>query len=88
LEAFIYFYKKFDQRKTHNMLALMLNMRYKNLKIVFIFVGKELGVVDVGIMTRKSSSLRFEDLLLLASLITFEFVTRRASDKDSNLDIF
>ncbi len=47
LEAFISFLKKFDERKTHNMLALMLNMRYKNLKIVFTFVVKELRVAIV-----------------------------------------
>jgi hypothetical protein len=47
LEAFISFLKKFDERKTHNMVALLLNMRYKNLKIVFTFAVKELGVVVV-----------------------------------------
>jgi hypothetical protein len=41
----IFFLKKFDERKTHNMLALMLDPRYKNLTIVFTFVGKVLGVV-------------------------------------------
>jgi hypothetical protein len=30
LDAFISFLKKFDERKFHNMLALMLNMRYMN----------------------------------------------------------
>jgi hypothetical protein len=47
LEAFISFLKKFDERKTHNMLALILNMRYKNLKIIFTFVVKELKVAIV-----------------------------------------
>ncbi len=47
LEAFISFLKKFDERKTHNMLALILNMRYKNLKIIFTFVVKELKVTIV-----------------------------------------
>jgi hypothetical protein len=40
---FFPFLKKFDARKAHNMFALMFNLRYKNLVIVF-FVGKELGV--------------------------------------------
>jgi len=47
LDAFISFLKEFDEKKTHIMLALMLNMRYKILKIVSTFVGKELGVVIV-----------------------------------------
>jgi hypothetical protein len=42
---FFSFLKKFDERKAHNMLALMLDPRYKNLIIVFTLVGKVLGVV-------------------------------------------
>jgi cell division protein FtsW (lipid II flippase) len=38
------FLKNFDERKTHNVFALMLNPRYKNLIIVSTFFGKELGV--------------------------------------------
>jgi hypothetical protein len=44
LEVF-FFLKKFDERKTHVMLALMLDPRYKNLIIIVTFVGKVLGVV-------------------------------------------
>jgi hypothetical protein len=42
---FFSFLKKFDERKVHNMLALMLDPRYKNLIIIFTLVGKVLGVV-------------------------------------------
>jgi hypothetical protein len=44
LDAFLSFIKKFDERKTHNMFALMLDMRYHNLGIIFYSLGKELGV--------------------------------------------
>jgi hypothetical protein len=44
LDVFLSFLKKFDERKTYNLLALMLDPRYKNLVIVSTFVGKELSV--------------------------------------------
>jgi hypothetical protein len=43
LDIFLSFLKKFDEKKTYNLLALMLDPRYKNLIIVSTFVGKELG---------------------------------------------
>jgi hypothetical protein len=33
LDAFLSLLKKFDEKKTHNMFALMLDMRYKNFRI-------------------------------------------------------
>ncbi len=39
--AFLSFLKKFVEQKTHNLLALMLNPKYKNLKIFSTFVGKD-----------------------------------------------
>ncbi len=39
LDVFHSFLKKFDERKTYNLLALMLDPRYKNLEIVSSFVG-------------------------------------------------
>jgi len=47
LDVFLSFQKMFDERKVHNMFALMLDMRYKNLIIVSTFVNKELGVAIV-----------------------------------------
>ncbi len=65
LEAFISFLKKFDERKTHNMLALMLNMRYENLQIVFTFVVKELRVAIVEDHDKKAF------FLMILKTITF-----------------
>jgi hypothetical protein len=57
LDVFFFFLKKFDERKVHNMLELILNSRYKNLIIVYTCVGKVLGVVRN--MTRKPFFLCF-----------------------------
>jgi hypothetical protein len=82
------FLKKFGERKTHNMFALMLNLEHKNLKIVSTFVGKELGVGVVKDYDKKA--------LFLLLLKTYPFLhllansssmAKRASDEDSNLDI-
>jgi hypothetical protein len=39
--------KKFDERKTHNMLALLLKSRFKNLCLVSSFIGHDQGVTFV-----------------------------------------
>jgi len=54
LDVFRSFQKKFDERKVHNMFALMLDMRYKNLIIVSTFVNKELGVAIVEEYDKKT----------------------------------
>jgi len=41
LEPFLSFVLGFQPRKTHNMLALMLNPRYKGLWLVIDYIGKE-----------------------------------------------
>ncbi len=82
------FLKKFDERKTHNVFALMLNPRYKNLIIVSTFVGKELGV---GVVKWQEGTLpfAFEDLFIFAwALFNSGFVAKKASDGDSDLDNF
>jgi hypothetical protein len=42
-DSFFSFLKKFDEKKTHNMLALMLNPRFKSFHLVFfsLFMIKE-----------------------------------------------
>jgi hypothetical protein len=41
LDFFLSFLKVYDERKTHNMISLMLNPKYKSLHIIFSFVGRE-----------------------------------------------
>jgi len=54
LDSFLSFLKKYENRKAHNMISLMLNPRFKNLHIVSLFVGREQGVVLVEENDRKS----------------------------------
>jgi len=41
LDSFLSFLKKFDKRKTHNMLALMLDPRFNNLCLVLSFIDHD-----------------------------------------------
>jgi hypothetical protein len=52
-DFFLSFLKVCDKRKTHNMISLMLDPKYKNLCIVSSFVGREQGVVLVDKYDRK-----------------------------------
>jgi len=54
LNVFLYFLKKFDERKAHNMFTLILNSKYNNLRIFFTLIGKELRVVVVEDYNKKS----------------------------------
>jgi hypothetical protein len=44
---FLSFLKVYDRRKTHNIISLMLDLGYKNLCIVFSFVGREQGILKI-----------------------------------------
>jgi hypothetical protein len=41
LDSFLCFLKKIDCKKTHNMLALMLDQRFQSLCIVFFFINHD-----------------------------------------------
>jgi hypothetical protein len=43
LDYFLSFLKKYENRKVHNMIFLMLDPRFKSLRIVSSFVGREQG---------------------------------------------
>jgi hypothetical protein len=40
LDSFLSFLKVYDNKKTHNMISLMLDLRYKGLRIISSFVGR------------------------------------------------
>jgi hypothetical protein len=54
LDYFFSFLNKHENRKVHNMIFLMLNLRLKSLRIIFSFVGKEQGVALATEYDRKS----------------------------------
>jgi hypothetical protein len=39
LDLFLYFKKKYEEKKTHNILFLMLDPKFKNLKLVSSLIG-------------------------------------------------
>jgi hypothetical protein len=41
LAYFLSFLKIYEEKKTHNMLSLMLDPRFKNFRLVSSYVGKE-----------------------------------------------
>jgi hypothetical protein len=47
LDYFFSFLKKYENKKAHNMIYLMLNPRFKSFHIISSFVGKEQGVALV-----------------------------------------
>ncbi len=48
LESFLFFLRKFEEKKAHNMLSLMLDTRwFKRLHLVTSFIGREQCVASV-----------------------------------------
>ncbi len=54
LDFFLSFLKVYDKKKSHNMISLMLDPKYKSLRIVSSFVGREQGVALVEEYDKKS----------------------------------
>ncbi len=54
LNSFLSFLKKYENKKAHNMISLMLDPRFKTLHIVSSFVGRKQGVALVEEYDRKS----------------------------------
>jgi hypothetical protein len=46
-DSFLSFSRKYIKKKTHNMLSLMLNPRFKSICIISSFVGREQGVIVI-----------------------------------------
>jgi hypothetical protein len=53
-DFFLSFLKVYDKRKAHNIISLMLDLKYKNLCMVSSFVGREQGIVLIEKYDRKS----------------------------------
>jgi hypothetical protein len=50
LNSFLSFLKKYENRKAHNMISLMLDPRFQSLRIISSFVGREQGIALLKIM--------------------------------------
>jgi hypothetical protein len=44
LDSFISLMRTYDEKKAHNMLALMFDLRFKSLRLVSSYVGEKRGV--------------------------------------------
>jgi hypothetical protein len=43
--SFLSFLKKINERKTHNMLVIMLDPKFKSLFLMFFFIGHDQGTI-------------------------------------------
>ncbi len=48
VDFFLSFLTTYDERRTQNMLALMLDIRFNGLRLISSFIGREHGVAIVG----------------------------------------
>jgi len=54
INSFLSFLKRYNKRKTHNLLDLMLNPRFKSLRLIYSFIGHEHRVTIVEKYDKKS----------------------------------
>jgi len=54
LNSFLSFLNKYENKKAHNMISLMLDIRFKSLCIISSFVGREQGVALVKKYDKKN----------------------------------
>jgi hypothetical protein len=90
LDSFLSFLKVYDKKKTHNMIFSMLDLRYKILRIISSFVGREQGVVLVEEYDKKSLyPIMVKCHEHLHPLVKSErnFANQNIFDEDCNLDI-
>jgi hypothetical protein len=88
LESFQSFFKYYDKRKPNSMLSLMLNLRFKSLRLVSSFIGHEQVVVIIEGYDRKYIYFIllkcYHHLNLVAK---FEGdITNQGIDEDYNMD--
>ncbi len=54
LDSFLSFLKKYEIKKAHNMISLMLDPKFKSIHIISSFVGREQGVAFVEEYDKKN----------------------------------
>jgi hypothetical protein len=56
IDSFLSSLTKYDKKKTHNMLALMLDIKFESLRLISSFIGCEL---DIAIVIKYDKNLLF-----------------------------
>jgi len=90
LNSFFSFLRKYEKRKTHNMLSLMLDHRHKNLCLLLsLFIAYDQGKT---IVEKHDKSSLLPMLLkchhVLHPLLELKSLTNHPNDEDTSLDIF
>jgi hypothetical protein len=90
LDSFLSFLKKYEKRKAHDMLSLMLDPRFKTLHLVSSIIGHEQGKAIVEEYDKKSLfSMLLKCYYHLHPLVEYERgVVDQRVEKDRSLDIF
>jgi hypothetical protein len=69
LDSFIYFLKKYEGKKSHNMFSLMLDPKFKTFHLVYSFSDHEQGKAIVEEYDKIFVSSTFKMLLSFASFV-------------------
>jgi len=89
LDSFLSFKKKFEERKIHNMFSLMLDSRFKILRLIFSFVGREEGVSIVDEYCKRTLyPMLLKSYHHLHPMTKFVECADQTNDEDFNLDLF
>jgi len=89
LDSFLSFKKKIEKKEeAHNMLSLMLDLKFKNLHLIASFVGQEEGVNIVDEYDKRTLYPMFLKCYHHLHLMTkFVGCVAQTSDENSSLDI-
>jgi hypothetical protein len=63
IDFFLSSLTKYDKKRTHSMLALMLDLKFKSLRLIFSFISCKLGVAIVIKYDKKDSNLNVLEVL-------------------------
>jgi hypothetical protein len=91
LDYFLSFLKKYENMKAHNMISLMLDLRFKRHHIISSFVGREQGVVLIEEYDRKSlypMLVKCHEHLYSLERLDRNCVDQNIFEQDCSLDIF
>jgi hypothetical protein len=78
-----------EKKKAHNMLSLMLDLKFKSLRLISSFVGQEEGVNIVHEYDKRTLYPMFLKCYYHLHLMTkFVGCVDQTSDENSSLDIF
>jgi hypothetical protein len=87
IDSFLSSLTKYDKKRVHNMLALMLDLKFKSLRLISYFIGCELEVAIVIKYDKKLLFLMFLKFLF-ASIPETKSSFVITYDEDNNLNNF